>query len=109
MPRFHRDEVELHLAKSEYIFVYLSLSYVLHWAHLEDHDLTNILCMTREGAETLLTQIGEGDLDGSRPGQVLRDELDVVAPEQFGFRRPRRSQRPPLGRGALPSRGSGRL
>jgi hypothetical protein len=55
--RFHRDGVELGLTKSEYIFVYLSLSYVLHGVRLKDHDFRNILGLSREDAETLMKRL----------------------------------------------------
>lgn len=67
--RFHRDGVELDLTKSEYIFVYLSLSYVLHGARLEDHDFANILGMSKEDAEILMTRMSEAEDEARARGE----------------------------------------
>jgi hypothetical protein len=61
MARFRSDGVELDLDKPEYIFVYLTLSYVLDGVALADHDFRNILGMTREDAEAFLDGLEEAE------------------------------------------------
>lgn len=68
MARFRSDGVELDLTKDEYIFVYLSLSYALHGARMEDHDFRNILGMSREDAERLMGQIGAAEDEARAKG-----------------------------------------
>lgn len=60
---FRSDGVELDLTKDEYIFVYLSLAYVLYGVGMEDHDVRNILGMFRGDAERPMDQIGEAERD----------------------------------------------
>lgn len=59
--RFSHDGVDLSLSRAEYIFVYLSLSYVLNGPRMADHDFVNILGMSRVDAEALMTRIGEAE------------------------------------------------
>ncbi|TDO48646.1 hypothetical protein EV643_107276 [Kribbella sp. VKM Ac-2527] len=59
--RFRRDGVELDLDMREYIFVYLTFSYVLDGVALADHDFANILGMTREDAEALRDNLMEAE------------------------------------------------
>ena len=59
--RFRRDGVEFDLDKSEYVFVYLTLSYVLDGVALADHDFANILGMTRKEAEALRDGLVEAE------------------------------------------------
>lgn len=81
MARFDRDGVELDLTKSEYIFVYLSLSYVLHGAHMEDHDFVNILGMSRDDAELLMTRIGEAEDQARARGEHWNPPVNPADPE----------------------------
>lgn len=69
MARFRSDGVELDLTKEEYIFVYLSLSYALHGAQMEDHDFRNILGMSRDDAERLMGQIGAAEDEARARGE----------------------------------------
>lgn len=59
--KFRRDGVDLSLDKSEYIFLYLTMSYVLHGVALADHDFRNILGMSREDAEALLAGLVDAE------------------------------------------------
>jgi hypothetical protein len=81
MARFDRDGAELDLTKSEYIFVYLSLSYVLHGAHLEDHDFANILGMAREDAEMLMTRLGAAEDEARARGEHWNPSMSPADPE----------------------------
>jgi hypothetical protein len=61
MAKFRRDGVELDLTRSEYIFVHLTLSHVLHGIGMKDHDFANILGMPRPEAEALLARIDQAE------------------------------------------------
>ncbi|MBT2499562.1 hypothetical protein J7E25_10675 [Agromyces sp. ISL-38] len=67
--RFRRDGVELDLDKSEYIFVYLTLSYVMDGVALADHDFRNILGMTREDAEAFRNGLVGAERVARRQGE----------------------------------------
>ena len=56
--KFSRDGVDLGLDKSEYVFLDLTLSYVLDGVALADHDFANILGMSRKDAEALRDSLG---------------------------------------------------
>jgi len=47
----------LTLDKREFIFLAMTLSYVLDGISIEDHDFVNILGMTREMAEAMLDDL----------------------------------------------------
>lgn len=74
--RFRRDGVELDLDKSEYIFVYLTLSYVLDGVAIADHDFANILGMTREEAEAFR----DGLVEAERIARVQGNHWSPVVP-----------------------------
>ena len=59
--KFSRDGVDLGLDESEYSFLYLTLSYVLHGVALADHDFANILGMSRKDAEALMDCLVEAE------------------------------------------------
>lgn len=79
--KFHYEGAELNLTKSEYIFVYLSLSFVLHGAHMEDHDFTNILGMSRQDAERLMAALGVAEDEAKARGKHWNPRLP---PTKYG-------------------------
>lgn len=58
----------LDLPPSEYGFLYLALSHVLHGQRMTDHDFRNILGLEREAAEALLTELQAAEDEAKRRG-----------------------------------------
>ncbi|MGN8244416.1 hypothetical protein ACTHAM_001319 [Cellulomonas soli] len=61
MANFRRDGVDIELDKNEYIFICLTLSYVLDGVSLADHDFANILGMGRKAAEAFRDALVEAE------------------------------------------------
>jgi hypothetical protein len=73
---FSSEGARLELTRKEYIFVYLSMSYVLHGAHFEDHDFMNILGMSREDAELLMESIAGAEKVARQHGEHWNPQVD---------------------------------
>lgn len=66
---FNSTGVRLALDKSEYIFLHLALSHLLHGLSIPDHDFINIMGLSREEAEELLESLVSSEREARRSGE----------------------------------------